>query len=79
MLWHIWIMGFQIWSLTSHYCKRIKLLYGCIFEVKVDDRSYPGFKDGRSIGGGGRYDDLTGVFGFKNVSGFGVSFGAEHL
>ncbi|MEZ4909850.1 MAG: histidine--tRNA ligase [Saprospiraceae bacterium] len=51
---------------------------GCIFEVKVDESHYPGFKMG-SIGGGGRYDDLTGVFGLKNVSGVGISFGAERM
>ena len=32
-----------------------------------------------SIGGGGRYDDLTGNFGLKGVSGVGVSFGAERI
>ncbi len=32
-----------------------------------------------SIGGGGRYDDLTGVFGLKNVSGVGISFGFERI
>lgn len=32
-----------------------------------------------SIGGGGRYDDLTGVFGLKNVSGVGVSFGVDRI
>ena len=32
-----------------------------------------------SIGGGGRYDNLTGVFGLKDVSGVGVSFGAERI
>jgi len=32
-----------------------------------------------SIGGGGRYDDLTGNFGLKNVSGVGVSFGAARI
>ena len=51
---------------------------GCIFEVKVDETAYPGFNMG-SIGGGGRYDDLTGVFGLKDVSGVGVSFGAERI
>lgn len=51
---------------------------GCIFEVKVDETYYPGFKMG-SIGGGGRYDDLTGVFGLKDVSGVGISFGAERM
>ncbi len=46
---------------------------GCIFEVKSKD-----VKMG-SIGGGGRYDDLTGNFGLKNVSGVGVSFGAARI
>ena len=32
-----------------------------------------------SILGGGRYDDLTGVFGLKGVSGVGISFGAERI
>lgn len=46
---------------------------GCIFEVQAHD-----VKMG-SIGGGGRYDDLTGVFGLKGVSGVGVSFGADRI
>ena len=32
-----------------------------------------------SIGGGGRYDDLTSIFGVKGLSGVGVSFGAERI
>lgn len=32
-----------------------------------------------SIGGGGRYDDLTGIFGLKNMSGIGVSFGLDRI
>lgn len=51
---------------------------GCIFEVIADTNSYPDLKMG-SIGGGGRYDDLTGNFGLKNVSGVGVSFGAARI
>ncbi|MEJ6792266.1 MAG: histidine--tRNA ligase [Lacinutrix sp.] len=47
---------------------------GAIFEVSAPD----GVKMG-SIGGGGRYDDLTGVFGLKNVSGVGVSFGLDRI
>ena len=46
---------------------------GCIYEVNARD-----VKMG-SIGGGGRYDDLTGIFGMKNVSGVGISFGAERI
>ncbi|WP_347838107.1 histidine--tRNA ligase [uncultured Draconibacterium sp.] len=46
---------------------------GAIFEVKSND-----VKIG-SICGGGRYDDLTGIFGMPDVSGVGVSFGAERI
>ncbi|NJL74040.1 MAG: histidine--tRNA ligase [Saprospiraceae bacterium] len=51
---------------------------GCIFEVKANTKVYPNLKMG-SIGGGGRYDDLTSVFGLNNVSGVGISFGAERV
>lgn len=51
---------------------------GCIFEVVIDAEAYPGFSMG-SIGGGGRYDNLTGTFGMPGVSGVGVSFGAERI
>ena len=44
-----------------------------IFEVKAN-----GIKMG-SICGGGRYDDLTGLFGMKGMSGVGVSFGADRI
>lgn len=46
---------------------------GAIFEVKALD-----FAIG-SICGGGRYDDLTGIFGLKGLSGVGVSFGADRI
>jgi len=46
---------------------------GAIFEVKALD-----YEMG-SICGGGRYDDLTGIFGLKNVSGVGISFGADRI
>lgn len=51
---------------------------GCIFEVVLDAAVYPELKMG-SLGGGGRYDDLTGTFGMKDMSGVGVSFGAERI
>jgi histidyl-tRNA synthetase len=51
---------------------------GCIFEVSVDKGAHPDIVMG-SIGGGGRYDNLTEVFGLKGVSGVGVSFGAERI
>ena len=46
---------------------------GAIFEVKARD-----FQIG-SICGGGRYDDLTGIFGLPNMSGVGISFGADRI
>ncbi|MEZ4985824.1 MAG: histidine--tRNA ligase [Saprospiraceae bacterium] len=51
---------------------------GCIFEVNVDTAAHPEVKMG-SIGGGGRYADLTSVFGLKDMPGVGVSFGAERI
>ncbi len=51
---------------------------GCIFEVKVDTALHPNISMG-SIGGGGRYDNLTGTFGLPGVSGVGVSLGAERI
>jgi histidyl-tRNA synthetase len=49
---------------------------GAIFEVKADD-SRTTF--GSSICGGGRYDDLTGIFGLAGMSGVGISFGADRI
>lgn len=46
---------------------------GAIFEVKANEVNIG------SICGGGRYDDLTGIFGMKNLSGVGVSFGADRI
>lgn len=46
---------------------------GAIFEVKAKD-----FAIG-SICGGGRYDNLTGIFGLPNMSGVGISFGADRI
>ncbi len=46
---------------------------GAIFEVKALDVQIG------SITGGGRYDDLTGIFGLKNMSGVGISFGADRI
>ena len=44
---------------------------GAIFEVAAPKMG--------SIGGGGRYDDLTGIFGLKDVSGVGISFGLDRI
>ena len=46
---------------------------GAIFEVKAND-----YQIG-SISGGGRYDDLTGIFGMPGMSGVGISFGADRI
>jgi histidyl-tRNA synthetase len=46
---------------------------GAIFEVKANDVQIG------SITGGGRYDDLTGIFGMPGVSGVGISFGADRI
>ncbi|MCA6423367.1 MAG: histidine--tRNA ligase [Flavobacterium sp.] len=47
---------------------------GAIFEVAPPATVAMG-----SIGGGGRYDDLTGIFGLKNMSGVGISFGLDRI
>lgn len=47
---------------------------GAIFEVSAPESVQMG-----SIGGGGRYDDLTSIFGLKNVSGVGISFGLDRI
>jgi len=46
---------------------------GAIFEVKTNEVAMG------SIGGGGRYDDLTGMFGLPNLKGVGISFGADRI
>jgi histidyl-tRNA synthetase len=46
---------------------------GAIFEVKAIDAEIG------SITGGGRYDNLTGVFGMDDISGVGISFGADRI
>ncbi|GAB5399955.1 MAG: histidine--tRNA ligase [Aureisphaera sp.] len=47
---------------------------GAIFEVAAPEGVQMG-----SIGGGGRYDDLTGIFGLKDISGVGISFGLDRI
>ena len=46
---------------------------GCIFEVKINNVAIG------SVSGGGRYDNLTSVFGLPDVSGVGISFGVDRL
>jgi len=47
---------------------------GAIYEVSAPKGVQMG-----SIGGGGRYDDLTGIFGLKDMSGVGISFGLDRI
>jgi len=69
-------LGLQSANLTIDVTLARGLNYytGAIFEVSAPD----GVKMG-SIGGGGRYDDLTGIFGLKDVSGVGISFGLDRI
>jgi histidyl-tRNA synthetase len=60
-----------VWDITL--ARGLNYYTGFIFEVKA-----VGAQMG-SIGGGGRYDDLTGIFGLPNMSGVGISFGADRI
>ncbi len=61
-------------NLTVTLARGLNYYTGAIFEVAAPDEARMG-----SIGGGGRYDDLTGVFGLKDVSGVGISFGLDRI
>ncbi|WP_281540409.1 histidine--tRNA ligase [Maribacter aestuarii] len=69
-------LGLQSAKLTIDVTLARGLNYytGAIFEVSAPDGVAMG-----SIGGGGRYDDLTGIFGLKDVSGVGISFGLDRI
>ena len=60
-----------VWDITL--ARGLNYYTGFIFEVKANDVQMG------SIGGGGRYDDLTGIFGLPNMSGVGISFGADRI
>lgn len=60
-------------SLDFTLARGLNYYTGIIFEVKAK-----GVQMG-SIGGGGRYDDLTGLFGVPNVPGVGISFGVDRI
>ncbi|MDV7188094.1 histidine--tRNA ligase [Lutibacter sp. TH_r2] len=70
------ILGLESASVTVDVTLARGLNYytGAIFEVSAPE----GVKMG-SIGGGGRYDDLTGIFGLKDISGVGISFGLDRI
>ena len=63
----------NVLELDIRLARGLSYYTGCIFEVKTDLAQIG------SLGGGGRYDDLTGIFGLNNVSGVGVSFGAARI
>ena len=76
ILAHIQELGLQSASLELDVTLARGLNYytGAIFEVAAPSTVQMG-----SIGGGGRYDDLTGIFGLKDVSGVGISFGLDRI
>ncbi|AYN67851.1 histidine--tRNA ligase [Euzebyella marina] len=63
-----------ILSIDVTLARGLNYYTGAILEVAAPS----GVKMG-SIGGGGRYDDLTGIFGLKDVSGVGISFGLDRI
>ena len=65
--------GIEIIDFDPTLARGLDYYTGGIFEVKPDDGSMG------SIGSGGRYDDLTNVFGLKDMSGVGISFGADRV
>jgi histidyl-tRNA synthetase len=70
------ILGLQSAYLTIDVTLARGLNYytGAIYEVSAPKGVQMG-----SIGGGGRYDDLTGIFGLKDMSGVGISFGLDRI
>lgn len=75
---HLSTLNFKLQTLDLDITLARGLNYytGAIFEVKINDTrsTFTG-----SILGGGRYDDLTGIFGLPNVSGVGISFGVDRI
>lgn len=65
-------LGVRNVSFDPTLARGLNYYTGAIFEV-----THPDFPS--SICGGGRYDDLTGIFGLKDVSGVGISFGADRI
>ncbi|MDH3322922.1 MAG: histidine--tRNA ligase, partial [Flavobacteriaceae bacterium] len=68
-------LGLQsaVLSLDVTLARGLNYYTGAIFEVQTKKVEMG------SIGGGGRYDDLTGIFGLKNMSGIGISFGLDRI
>ena len=71
---HIEALGLELQvELDLSLARGLNYYTGAIFEVKALDYAIG------SISGGGRYDDLTGIFGMPNMSGVGISFGADRI
>lgn len=67
-------LGKSILDLDVTLARGLNYYTGAILEVAAPKGVAMG-----SIGGGGRYDDLTGIFGLKNISGVGISFGLDRI
>lgn len=67
-------LGQSVLDLDVTLARGLNYYTGAIFEVTAPKEVAMG-----SIGGGGRYDDLTGIFGLKNMSGVGISFGLDRI
>ena len=63
----------SILKLNVSLARGLNYYTGCIFEVNALN------VDIGSIGGGGRYDNLTAMFGLENISGVGISFGLDRI
>jgi len=66
-------VGISVPELDITLARGLNYYTGAIFEVKTTNMAMG------SISGGGRYDDLTGIFGLKDISGVGISYGAERI
>lgn len=66
-------LGVEVLDFDITLARGLDYYTGAIFEIKVLDGSMG------SLGGGGRYDNLTEIFGVKNLSGVGISFGADRI
>jgi histidyl-tRNA synthetase len=66
-------------SLDLTLARGLSYYTGAVLEVVPKAESLPEGFDIGSIGGGGRYDNLTGVFGLKDVPGVGISFGLDRI
>ncbi len=73
---HVADLGLEtaILDLDVTLARGLNYYTGAIFEVAPPQAVAMG-----SIGGGGRYDDLTGIFGLKDISGVGISFGLDRI